>query len=67
MIDYTPLFKIMKERNLTQTDILRRCEIHYETFQKMTRNESVTLSTIEKICNYLQVPIEEVVRIDYKK
>lgn len=57
----------MKERNLTQTDILRRCEIHYETFQKMTRNESVTLATIEKICNYLQVPIEEVVRIDYKK
>ncbi|MCO0597427.1 XRE family transcriptional regulator [Peribacillus butanolivorans] len=37
--------------------------LHPKTIAKINRNEDVHLSTVEKICLFLNVPIDKVVRI----
>ncbi len=62
MIDYTKLNTILFQRNLNWT-MLRSLGISPETLAKMRKNQPVSLKAIEKICIYLQLPIEEVVEI----
>jgi DNA-binding Xre family transcriptional regulator len=62
MISYEPLNQTLKERNMVISD-LRGDILNSRTIAKINRGESVNLSTIEKICLYLNVPIEKVVEI----
>jgi DNA-binding Xre family transcriptional regulator len=52
----------LKERNMVISD-LRGDILNSRTIAKINRGESVNLSTIEKICLHLNVPIEKVVEI----
>ena len=67
MISYDPLFKTLKEKGLRQVDLMRKCELSSATMSKFRKGESVTLNVIARICTYLQVPVEKVVQINYKK
>jgi DNA-binding Xre family transcriptional regulator len=62
MISYEPLNQTLKERNMVISD-LRGDILNSRTIAKINRGESVNLSTIEKICLHLNVPIEKVVEI----
>jgi DNA-binding Xre family transcriptional regulator len=62
MISYEPLNQTLKERNMVISD-LRGDILNSRTIAKINRGESVNLSTIEKICLHLDVPIEKVVEI----
>ncbi|WP_413542003.1 helix-turn-helix domain-containing protein [Brevibacillus sp. WF146] len=46
-------------------DLVRECKLSPATVAKFKKNQSVTLETINKVCCYLRVPIEEVVRIKF--
>lgn len=67
MINYDPLFQTLERKGWKLIDLERRCEFSSRTTRKFRKNESVTLTTIARICKELEVPIEEVVRIDYDK
>ncbi|MFZ4454271.1 helix-turn-helix domain-containing protein [Salibacterium aidingense] len=61
MIDFTPLFETLKEKGMKKSDLY---EILDEvTVSKFSKNVSFRLDTIEKVCLYLDVPIEKVVQI----
>jgi DNA-binding Xre family transcriptional regulator len=62
MISYDPLFKTLNEKGMVISD-LRGVLLNSRTISKLYKNESVNLSTIEKICLHLSVRIEEVVSI----
>lgn len=62
MIDYSPLFDTLKEKNMSISD-LRGNVVSSDTIAKFAKGESLKLSTIAKICIHLNVPIENVVRI----
>jgi DNA-binding Xre family transcriptional regulator len=64
MISYEPLLKTLNERNMTISDLRGVC-LDSKTIAKFNKGGSLKLSTVERICQYLQVPIEKVVRIDY--
>mgnify|MGYP001194203540 CR=1 FL=1 len=64
MISYEPLFATLEEKNAKLIDLLNAGLFSSRTAAKFRKGESVQLSTIEKICKYLDVPIEKVVRID---
>lgn len=61
MIDFSPLHKTLDEKNMV-ISIMRGTVLHQKTIAAINRNGDVNLSTIEKICLFLDVPIEKVVR-----
>jgi DNA-binding Xre family transcriptional regulator len=61
MIDFSPLRKTLEEKNMVISE-MRDVIIHPKTIAAINRNGDVNLSTIEKICLFLDVPIEKVVR-----
>jgi len=63
VISYDPLFRTINKNNMQLIDLVRECKLSPATVAKFKKNQSVTLETINKVCCYLQVPIEEVVQI----
>ncbi|WP_026593036.1 helix-turn-helix domain-containing protein [Bacillus sp. UNC437CL72CviS29] len=62
MIDYSPLHKTLKEKEMVISD-LRGTILNSRTIANINKGMSVNLSTIEDICLRLDVPIEKVVKI----
>ena len=63
-INYTPLWVTMAERNLKKKDLQEQLKISSATIAKMTKNDYVALEVVERICIYLNIPVEKVVSID---
>jgi DNA (cytosine-5)-methyltransferase 1 len=61
MIDFSPLRETLIEKNMVISD-MRDKVLHPKTIAAINKNGDVNLSTIEKICLFLNVPIERVVR-----
>jgi DNA (cytosine-5)-methyltransferase 1 len=61
MIDFSPLRQTLKEKEMNMSE-LRDTVLSSRTLAKINRDEDVYISTIEKICIFLDVPIERVVR-----
>ena len=61
MIDFSPLRQTLAEKNMVISD-MRDKILHPKTIAAINKDGDVNLSTIEKICLFLDVPIEKVVR-----
>jgi DNA (cytosine-5)-methyltransferase 1 len=61
MLDFSPLHQTLKEKGMRMSD-LRDEVLSSRTLAKINRNEDVYISTVEKICLFLDVTIEKVVR-----
>lgn len=66
MIDYTPLFTLLAERGISKNTLSKDAEINWRTLDNMKDGKPVSLTTIEKICVYLEVPIDRIVKIGFK-
>ena len=66
MINYDPLKKTLKEQGKVLSDLRESIGLNAKTQAIINKNEPVSLATIIKICQELQVPIEKVIHIDYK-
>lgn len=62
MIDYTPLWNTMKNKNVTQYHLLKNNIIDRKTLNRLKHNENVTVLTLEKLCKALACGPEEIVR-----
>ncbi|MPQ35798.1 helix-turn-helix domain-containing protein [Limosilactobacillus fermentum] len=62
-ISYDPLWKIIKEKNISKKDLWKQAHISASTCQKLRQNENVTTDTLKKICNVLNCNIEEVIEL----
>lgn len=63
MISYKPLFRLLLERDLTKTQLREAVGFSSATLAKMSKNEYISLETIENICKYLNCRIEDIVEI----
>lgn len=52
MIDYTPLWNTMKEKDISQYDLLNH-GIDKRTLQRLRTDQNITALTIEKLCQIL--------------
>ena len=66
MIDYSPLWETMKEKNVSTYALIRDYNFSKGTLDSLKQDRNVTLNTIETLCKILQVPVEKVVRIVYE-
>ena len=52
MIDYSPLWKTMKEKGITQYKLIEM-GIDRRVLDSLRKNKNITLLTVEKICKIL--------------
>ena len=61
MIDYTPLWETMREKDITQYALLKQ-GIDNKTLDSLKKGRNITLLTLEKLCRILKCTPNEVVR-----
>ena len=62
-VSYKKLFKLMIDRDMKKKDLRELAGIGNSTMTKRANNENVTMEVMAKICNALQVTMDEVVEI----
>lgn len=66
MIDFSPLHETLKEKGIAISE-MRDTLFSSRTIAKINQNKDVNLSTVEKICEFLDVPVEKVVKFTFDK
>lgn len=62
MLDYSPLWKYMKENGFTKYYLLKKIGLDNKTLANMKKNGNITLLTVEKICKALKCTPNDIVR-----
>lgn len=60
IIDYSPLWDIMRERNISQYQLLKS-GIDNKTLDSLKKNKNITLLTVEKLCRILDCTPNDIV------
>lgn len=63
MISYEPLFHTLIKKGIVMDQLRKDGIISCITIAKFKKHESITLTTVEKICKYLNCSIQEVVEL----
>lgn len=63
MISYKPLFRLLLEKDMTKTQLRQSVGFSTATLAKMSKNEYVSMETLDNICKYLDCKIEDVIEI----
>ena len=60
-LSYKKLWIILIEKNLKKTDLKELCQIGPVTLAKLSKNESVSMDVLQKICKALDCNIGDIV------
>lgn len=63
MITYNKLWKLLIDKKMTKTELREKVGFSTNTLSKLSKNESVTVATLERICLYLDCKIEDIIEI----
>ena len=60
MITYENLWKIMKQKNFTKTELRRQAQLSSSTFAKLSKDEVVSLDVLVRLCKVLECQISAI-------
>ena len=58
---YKPLWKLLIDKEMNKKELMQATGISKSTIDKMGRGEIVSLEVIDRICNYFDCIVEDVV------
>lgn len=61
-ISYDPLWNMLDRLNISKMEFAKRIDISNATLSKFSKNEPVTLTVIDKICNEFDCDIKDIVK-----
>lgn len=61
MFSYKPLWKKLIDIDINKTTLAQKCKMSYTTIAKMNKNQYIDMKNLDKICNYLHCPIEDII------
>ena len=61
MINYSPLFKTMKEKNITSYALIYKHGINARTFHNIKINKGISTYTLERLCQILDCTPNDVI------
>lgn len=61
MISYKPLFILLLKRDITKTQLRKSVRFSTATLAKMSKNEYISMETLDNICVYLNCKVEDVI------
>lgn len=59
MVDFSPLWKTLDKKGLSQYYLLKN-GIDHRTMDKLRHNGNITVKTVEKLCRILDCTIDEI-------
>jgi DNA-binding Xre family transcriptional regulator len=62
-ISYNKLWKLLIDKHMTKTELKLKIGISSTTLAKLSKNESVSMESIIKICNELNCDISDIMEI----
>lgn len=60
MISYDDLWKVMKEKNITQYKLIYHYGLSTSLINRLKNNKPVTTSTLDKLCEILGCSVHEI-------
>lgn len=63
MISYKPLLHLLIDRELKLTNVVVESGLSSNIVTKINNGESITLTSIDKLCKYLNCKIQDIVEI----
>lgn len=67
MIDYSPLWVTMKEKNITQYKLLKDGAVDNRVLDTLRKNENITMLTLQKLCLALDCTPNDIVKFTFDK
>ena len=61
MISYDPLWKTMKEKNITTYTLIYKMGFSSYTINNLKHNKSITMNTLERLCKVLSCTADGVI------
>lgn len=61
MISYRPLRIYLMDNNLKISNVIKTCGLSMNFITKINNDENMELKTLEKVCLYLDIPVESAV------
>lgn len=61
MVSYKPLFMLLLKKDMTKTQLRQSVGFSTATLAKMSKNEYISMETLENICEYLDCKVENVI------
>ena len=58
---YKPLWKLLIDRDMTKKELMQATGISKSTMDKMGRGEKVSMDIVDRICNYFDCNIADVI------
>ena len=62
-ISYNKLFKLLIDRGLRKTEFAKQVGIGGNTLAKLSKNETVSMDSIIRICRYLECDVGDVMEV----
>ncbi len=62
-VSYTKLWKLLIDKNMSKTRLIKEARISTNAMAKLGRNEDVRVEVLAKICNTLDCKIEDVMEV----
>lgn len=59
--NYKPLWKLLIDKEMSKKQLMEATGISKSTMDKMARNEQVSLDILDRICNYFNCNIEDII------
>ncbi|MBE5076473.1 helix-turn-helix domain-containing protein [Anaerotignum lactatifermentans] len=64
---YKPLWKLLIDKDMSKKYLMNAANISKSTMDKMGRSEIVSLEIIDRICNYFNCKVEDVIEHNLEK
>ena len=61
MISYEPLWETMKQKGITTYTLINKYGINPRTINNLKHNKSITIFTLERLCQILECQAESIV------
>lgn len=62
-VSYTKLWKLLIDKNMSKTQLIKDAKISTNAMAKLGKNEDVRVEVLVKICNTLECNIEDIMEL----
>lgn len=59
---YKPLWKLLIDCEMSKKDLMKATNISKSTMDKMGRGEQVSMDIIDRLCNYFDCKVDDVIQ-----
>lgn len=66
MITYTPLWKTMKEKNISQYELIKKHNFSAGQLSRLRKNNYISTHTIDVLCEILDCEVKDIIKYEKK-